>query len=380
MKKKYIIPEGTRDLVLGECSVKKRLQMQIEEILDKWGYKEVVTPTTEFYETFNSQFQDLREEDLYKFFDNKGKIMVLRPDMTIPIARVVGTKFKGITETMRFRYSSNVFRLNESLGGKKNEYTDCGVELIGAKAEESDLEIILTALDVLKVLEDYKYKLEIGNINFFNSAIKDLNLDDEERMKLAELIDRKSLKELEDFLNYLKVKNEYKMFFKKLPWLFGDESILDEGLKYAFNDELKESITYLRKFAEVLKKLGYEKTVLYDLGMVPRLNYYTGITFRGYVDGVGTAVLSGGRYDKLISTFGDDKPAVGFSMNLDSVLDIIKDKNKETKEYYNIYYNKENQVDAFVKSEELRNLGYVVNMNYRDGLKEFQIEKVGDRI
>ncbi|MBE6051298.1 MAG: ATP phosphoribosyltransferase regulatory subunit [Clostridium sp.] len=380
MKKKYIIPEGTRDLVLGECSVKKRLQIQIEDILDKWGYKEVVTPTTEFYETFNSGFQNLREEDLYKFFDNKGKIMVLRPDMTIPIARVVGTKFKDVTKTMRFRYSSNVFRLNESLGGKKNEYTDCGVELIGSEAEESDLEIILTALEVLNVLDDYKYKFEIGNINFFNSAIKDLDLDYEERMKLAELIDRKSLKELEVYLDYLNVQDEYKAFFKKLPWLFGDESILDEGIKYAFNNELKESISYLRKFAEVLKRLGYEKTVLYDLGMVPRLNYYTGITFRGYVDGVGAAVLSGGRYDKLISTFGADKPAVGFSMNLDSVLDVIKDKNKELSESYIIYYNKENQVDAFVKSKELRNLGYVVNMYYKKDIKEFQVEKVGDNL
>lgn len=380
MKKKYIIPEGTRDLVLGECSIKKKLQMQIEKILDKWGYKEVVTPTTEFYETFNSQYQNLKEEELYKFFDNKGKIMVLRPDMTIPIARVVGTKFKGVSETIRFRYSSNVFRVNESLGGKKNEYTDCGVELIGATDEESDLEIILTALDVLKILDGYEYKLEIGNINFFNLAIKNLNLDNEERMKLAELIDRKSLKELEDYLEDIEAPDSYKEFFKKLPWLFGDEGILEEGMKYSFNEGLKDCVKYLMNFSKILKRLGYEKIVSYDLGMVPRLNYYTGITFRGYVEGVGATVLSGGRYDKLISTFGIDKPAVGFSMNLDSLLDIVKNINDELKESYKIYYNNENQIQAFIKGAELRDLGYIVTMFYKDGIKEYQVEKVGESI
>ena len=105
-----------------------------------------------------------------------------------------------------------------------------------------------------------------------------------------------------------------------------------------------------------------------------------GITFRGYVEGVGATVLSGGRYDKLISTFGIDKPAVGFSMNLDSLLDIVKNINDELKESYKIYYNNENQIQAFIKGAELRDLGYIVTMFYKDGIKEYQIEKVGESI
>lgn len=375
MRKKYITPEGTRDIVLKECKIKRMLQKNIEKILDSWGYDEIITPTIEFYDTINSGFEALREEELYKFFDNKGKIMALRPDMTIPIARVVASKFKEVKEPLKFRYCANVFRVHESLGGKKNEYTDCGVELIGEVEEKSDLEILVTALDVLNVLEKYKYKLEIGNVRFFNSAVEELNLDYDEKTKLSQLIHRKSLKELEEYLDSLNLNERYRKLFLKLPWLFGGKEILEEGKKYCFNKEMKESIEYLKNLSKDLEQLGYGDIVYYDLGMVPTVNYYTGITFRGYVDGVGTTVLSGGRYDKLISRFGEDRPAVGFSINLDSVLDIIKDEEIQEKETYIIFYNETNKVDAFKKSSELRNVGNVVKMHFEKDIKEVKIEK-----
>ena len=103
MASKFIIPEGTRDLILEDCAIKKKLQRDIEGILDKWGYEEIVTPTIEFYQTFNTGFENLEEEDVYKFIDSNGKILVLRPDMTVPIARVIATKFKNIDESILSR-------------------------------------------------------------------------------------------------------------------------------------------------------------------------------------------------------------------------------------------------------------------------------------
>ena len=92
MSKKNVLPEGTRDLILDECVIKRSIERDIDGMFESWGYKEVITPTVEFYETFNYNSQTLKEEDMYKFFDNRGRILVLRPDMTIPIARVVETK------------------------------------------------------------------------------------------------------------------------------------------------------------------------------------------------------------------------------------------------------------------------------------------------
>ena len=269
MVNKNIIPEGTRDLILDECIRKKELELEIETILNKWGYKEVITPTIEYYQTFNEGFQILKEEDMYKFFDDKGRILVLRPDMTIPIARVVATKFKEINPPIRLGYTSNVFRVHESLGGKKNEYTDCGVELIGLNGIDSDVEILITALESLKVLKETGYKIEVGNINFFNSAVEWLNLDFEQRSFLAKLIDEKSMKELEEYLDMLKVGDDYKDFFMKLPWLFGGVEVLDIGRKYAINNEILSEIKYLRNIYEILDSLGYGDKLTFDLGIVP---------------------------------------------------------------------------------------------------------------
>ncbi|NLK94979.1 MAG: ATP phosphoribosyltransferase regulatory subunit [Clostridiales bacterium] len=376
MSNKYMIPEGTRDLILQDCKAKKKLQKDIESILDKWGYEEIVTPTIEFYQTFNSGFQNLKEEDVYKFFDSKGRILVLRPDMTIPIARVCATKFNNTDKPIRLRYCSDVFRVHESLGGKKNEYTDCGVELIGLESSKADLEILLTALDTLKVLHNTNFNLEIGNIDFFNSAIKDLNLNEEEIFSLSNLIDRKSLKELDDFLDELKVQKEYKEFFKELPWLFGGADILVKAKKYAFNKEIKASLEYLEEISKDLEELGYKDNITFDLGMVPRLNYYSGIIFKGYADGVGTTVLSGGRYDNLNATFGKDRPAIGFSINLDSMLATIKDNSLEKVTKYLVIYDNKNKVKAIKKSMDLREEGKIAVLTEKKGTVDIIVEKV----
>ena len=375
MASKFIIPEGTRDLILEDCAIKKKLQRDIEGILDKWGYEEIVTPTIEFYQTFNTGFENLEEEDVYKFIDSNGKILVLRPDMTVPIARVIATKFKNIDETVRLRYSADVFRVHESLGGKKNEYTDCGIELIGLKAEESDLEILVTALDTLKLIKNSEYKLEIGNIDFFNSAIKRARFTDEERDKLADLIDRKSIKELEDYVDELETIKECKEFLKQLPLLFGGREIFEKAKPYAFNLELKHSIEYLEKLADGLEELGYSDKVTFDLGMVPRLDYYSGIIFKGYTTGVGTTVLSGGRYDKLIAKFGKDVPAIGFSINIDSMVNVMNESEVETEYKYKVYYGREHEVQVIQKAMQLREEGKTVELVPVRGLNGVDVKK-----
>lgn len=375
MNNKYVIPEGMRDLILGECEVKKKLQKDIEEVLDRWGYKEVVTPTIEYYQTINSGFQNLKEEEVYKFFDSKGKILVLRPDMTVPIARVAATKFKNIEKPLRFRYTADVFRLHKNFGGKKNEYTDCGVELIGLKDKDSDLEILEAALETLEVLGDTKFKLEMGHMDFFNAAVKDLNLDEEKREKLATLIDKKSLKSLSDYLDELNLSEEYKNFFNELPLLFGGIEVLEKAKKLAFNKELKESISYLESLYNDLRSLGYKESITFDLAMVPRLNYYTGLIFRGFVDGVGATVLSGGRYDKLIKTFGKDYPAIGFSVNLDTLLSVLDIKNADDRDKFVIYYGKDNKIEALKKAKGLRQEGNVVELIPTKECSKFEIKK-----
>lgn len=376
MIKKNIIPEGTRDLILDECIIKRNIEKKIDTIFEKWGFKEVITPTLEFYETFNYNSQSLREEDMYKFFDNRGRILILRPDMTIPIARVVETKLKDIELPIKLRYTSNVFRVHESLGGKRNEYTDCGVEFIGLEDKKSDLEILVLALEALKKLGLNDFKLEIGNIGFFNGAFKNIELSQECKESIAQFIEEKNLKSLEDYLTELDITEEYKMFFNKLPWMFGDKNVLEEAKKLAFNEDIKENLDYLVDLYLQLDELGYGRNVTFDLGMVPRLNYYTGIIFRGYGEGVGNSLLSGGRYDKLINLSNANVPAIGFSIDINSVIPTVNlDKDESI---CKVYYCEKNRIEAIKKSEELREKGYIVDLLPRKNIEEIKIIKSGE--
>lgn len=379
MKNKFI-PEGTRDLTYDECRVKGEIVGDLKELFAQWGYEEIITPTIEFYKTFNDDTQSLREEEMYKFFDSRGRILVLRPDMTIPIARVVGSRMKDSTLPIRFSYSANVFRVHESLGGKRNEYTDCGIELVGLDKSESDLEVIVTAIEALKKLNVDEFKLEIGNINLFNSAIEELEISDNDKSKLAELINKKSLKELEEFLENLEMDNKYKEFFAKLPWMFGEGNILKKYKSLCFNKGMVEGIEYLQSINSKLETLGYGDYVGFDLGMVPRLNYYTGIIFRGYISGIGNTVLSGGRYDKLVKNFGQDLKAIGFSINVDLVASLKCENVSSSKlAKYLIKYNIEDEVQAIKKSIELRQENKIVELIPCNNEIEMEVkEEYGD--
>ncbi|WP_252225441.1 ATP phosphoribosyltransferase regulatory subunit [Clostridium sp. ZBS2] len=382
MNKRNMLPEGTRDLVLNECEIKRHLEKNIDDLFSNWGYREVITPTLEFYETFNYYPESLKEEEMYKFFDNKGRILVLRPDMTIPIARLVSTKLKGEALPIRIRYISNVFRVHESLGGRRNEYTDCGIELVGINGIDKDLEILVLALESLKKLGLKNFKLEIGNIEFFNSAFNDLNINKENKEKIAKLIEGKNLKNLEDFLKRLDIKEEYRKFFNKLPWMFGDRKVLEEGKKLAFNNELLKSISYLEELYIQLEELGYKENITFDLGMVPKLNYYTGIIFRGYGEDIGDSILAGGRYNKLIKSYGTDLPAIGFSIDVDLVVIKNIDNNEimeKNRDIYKFFYGNKDVVQAIKKSEELRKQGKVVELFHDEELSEFKIVKYGGR-
>ena len=318
---KNIVPEGTRDFTIDECKKRNNIVKTIIGVFEKWGYGELATPTVEYYETFNHKTQSLKEEEMYKFFDNNGRILVLRPDMTVPVARMINTKLKDMNLPLKLFYTANVFRVHESLEGKRNEYLDCGIELIGGDGEVIDLEILVTALEVLKSLNTKEnFKLEIGDVNILRSAIDEMNLMEEDKENIIDLINKKSLINLNDYLESLKIKDEYKEFLTTLPWLFGGYDMIEKAKRLAFNNRVKENILYLEKIFLNLRELGYEKYISVDMSMVPRVNYYSGIIFKGYVTGIGSTVLKGGRYNDLLENFGRKSSAIGFSVDVNLLI------------------------------------------------------------
>ena len=375
MRNKNIIPEGSRDLIFNECRKKKIIINGLEKTFETFGYDEVITPTVEYYKTFSIDDKCMDEEKIYKFFESSGRILALRPDMTLPIARVVSTKMKEVKTPIRLRYTSNIFRVNRKFDGKKNEYTDLGVELIGVPELDGDIEVLTMALEGFKKLNISNFKLEIGNIKFFNEIFDKSKIREDEKEKLAELIEEKSLIELEKFLNSLEIEESKRNFFKRLPWLFGDEDILNNNIEFKDDKDVMSAILYLKKINKILKELGYEDNITFDLGMVPGVNYYTGIIFKGYIEGAIAPVLSGGRYDNLIKSFGRDLPAVGFSIDVDLILENINFNNEEKIKEYIIYYGKNKLVQAIKESRAIRDKGIRVKLLACDEENLFNIYK-----
>ena len=288
---------------------------------------------------------------MYKFFDSNGRILVLRPDMTVPVARMINTKLRDMNLPLKLFYNANVFRVHESLEGKRNEYLDCGIELIGGDGEVIDLEVLITALEVLKSLKTKEsFKLEIGNVNILKSAINAMNLSENHKENIIELINKKSFINLKDYLENIKIKDDYKKFLTTLPWIFGGYEMIKKAKELAFNDDVKENILYLEKIFLNLRELGYEKYISLDMSMVPRVNYYSGIIFKGYVNGIGSTVLRGGRYNDLLENFGRKISAIGFSVDVNLLINSCT--YNETINRKNIILDKNNYLNSLKRAIE----------------------------
>lgn len=323
--KKYI-PEGTKDILFEECTSKVKIENLIRDVYINYGYHEIISPTLEFYDVFNMHNQPIPQEQMYKLFDNRGRILVLRSDMTTPIARIAATKIKPEMYPLKLCYSQNIFRVNEVLNGKLSEFTQSGIEIIGVDSIRGDIEAIITGIEALNKIGLKNFKIEIGDSQFFRQLTEDLPLNIEEKENIRILIQNKNIAGLREFLsNNGKVidKNTLEIL-QKLPELFGGKEVITETRELLGKSYGVKALENIERVYEIMEKLGFSKYISIDLGMVQNLNYYSGLIFRGYCMDSGDSILSGGRYDKLIENFGEKLPATGLAINVDTVLEALK--------------------------------------------------------
>ncbi|WMJ80282.1 ATP phosphoribosyltransferase regulatory subunit [Clostridium sp. MB40-C1] len=326
--KKYI-PDGMKDILFDECRKKIFIQDNLRQTYKVSGFSQVNSPTLEFYDVFNFTNQPILQENMYKLFDSSGRILVLRPDMTTPIARIISTKVKDKEYPLKLCYTANVFRTNESLDGKLSEITQSGIEIIGSSNIRADAEVIITAIRSLKNLGVKNFKIDIGQSGFFKALIEDINMQGEDIEKLRKLIENKNYVSLRNFLkekeNYIDEESAYILF--QLPQLFGDISVLDKAKNITKNSKALKAVNNIYDIYSVIREIGLENYISIDFGMIQNMNYYTGIIFRAYVEEIGECILSGGRYDNLTEEFGVNIPAIGFAINVDNILEVIKRQN-----------------------------------------------------
>ena len=380
-----ITPEGTKDLLFEESMVRREIENNLHEIFKKSGYCEFITPGLEFYDVFNLNSSYFPQENLYKLTDSKGRLLVLRPDSTMPIARAVATRLKDATLPLRIFYNQNVYRTEPSLKGRSVEIGQTGIELIGSQMKTADLEVISMAAAALKAC-GLNFSLEIGNIGVFKELVSRLEVSEREKEYIRQLIETKNFPALNDMLDSIGSGNVTEAL-KKLPALFGGEEVFEKAKKVMPDEKITDILDELKEiYKDVSDICGKDIEITVDLGLVNKTDYYTGLIIKGYLQGHGDEVLSGGRYNKLISEFGYDIPAVGFAVNVDAIAKVASKNANEIKVPVPdaiVYAEPGYEVSALKLAQKLRNKGEIVENALFDDLdlvRDYAKEKKISRI
>ncbi len=323
-------PEGVRDIYAEECARKLAVQKKIQNVFRLYGYQDIETPVFEFFDIFKKERGSAGTREMYKFFDRENNTLVLRPDITPSIARCVAKYFREETGPLRLCYLGSAYSNTVSYRGRLHETTQTGVELIGDNTSDGDGEMIALVIDALKAAGLQEFQVELGQVDFFRGLVEEAGMDGETQEQLRELIENKNFFGVEELLSRQSMSEEQKQVFLKLPELFGNIEQIRLASTLTSNQRALRAIDRLERVQEILDIYGLGDYVSYDLGMLSKYSYYTGIIFKAYTYGTGEYLVTGGRYDKLLIQFGKDAPAVGFAIVVDQLMLALSRQKIET--------------------------------------------------
>jgi ATP phosphoribosyltransferase regulatory subunit len=293
-------------------------------VFQGWSYEEVVTPSIDYYLLFEQGMGQTEAERGFRFTDNDGRLLTLRPDVTSSVARLAATLLAEKPRPLRLSYVAPVFKQQpQSHVEWRRENTQLGCELIGIGGRRADLEILMLATEILRRLDLKNYCITINNVEVFNGVAEEFGLADAAREQMRQLIDTRDTAELQRFLTEYNSSADERQLFARLTQLTGKREILTGAKRVITNPRSIIALNDLEELWVVIESLGLQNSFEIDLGDVSRLDYYTGLTFKIYVQGAGTRVGSGGRYDRLTESFGRAEPAVGFVLDLDALTDVL---------------------------------------------------------
>lgn len=380
---RYQVPEGVRDILTDECTLKRKVEGQIRKVFRSYGFCEVSTPTFEYMDVFTSREVAVEQQDMFKLIDTSGRVLVMRPDVTVPIARMVATEMGDVTRPVKLFYISDVYRINRMQSSNQREFTQGGVEFIGAKNVEADGEVIASAIQALLDTGLDNFRIDIGQVAFFRSIIDEIDIPDRDKDMLTMYIHHKNLVAVEEFLDRTGVNGRYKELLLSIPVLYGNvDEILKRAMDFLLNERAAGALKDIHHVYDYVREYGFEKYLSVDLGMVSEFNYYTGITFKGFTRDLGYIICSGGRYDNLYAEFGQPCPATGFAINIDRVVEAIRRQQgnpEPCRTYYIVDYGAGDRKKAIDAARRLRNAGFYIELNTmaadRDLLVRYALEK-----
>lgn len=321
------IPDGVQDYAPLECKNKRAVEEQLRKNFELWGYNEVQTPAFEYYDVFAHGIGSYRQEKLIKFIDSDGRILALRPDLTLPIARLVTSTHKDLTFPLRFFYIDDAFGYDNPSARYQRQFTQAGIELIGDRSPYADAEVISMAIESLYIAGLSNFTIDIGQVEYFKGLVEEANLTEEQGEALRRGIDTKNMIEVENLLSDSKVNAELREKILELPFLYGGQEVLLKAKEFAANDRSRRAVENVGEIYKILCSYGYERHLSIDFSMLQEIDYYTGMIFKGYVMELGAPLLGGGRYDSLLAEFGYSTPSTGFALSVKGILIAMEKQN-----------------------------------------------------
>ncbi|MCG7335685.1 ATP phosphoribosyltransferase regulatory subunit [Sporosarcina sp. ACRSM] len=358
MVKNEVYPE----MLLSENEKFERIIKTIHKRFTTYGYKRIKTSAFEQYDLYSKVNSSINQNEMVKVIDRTGEVLVMRPDVTIPITRELAQNFPILTSELRYFYVQEVFRQqierNESI-----ESTQAGIEYFCQSSPEADAEVIALACHTMKDLGFLDIKIELGHAAFFQEIIRKLLLTEQQIDQLKALIQAKNVVELGPYLASLDVDREMRDIIEQIPFLYGNPKEVYERTKgVVLSQEMQETLNYLMAVYDVLKMYGLDQYIIIDLGLINHMDYYSGVIFQGFVERFGKPVLMGGRYDRLGDEFGATLPAIGFACEIESLVKATESRDISSRSLIDvkIIYDPTQLAEAIAIANELRERNYSV--------------------
>ena len=360
-----ITPRGFKDVLPEEARWRESITKKVQERLASWGYDPIETPTLEVLKVLELGGQ--LDKTTFRLFDSDGALLVLRPDVTLPVARLVASKLKTIDDPLRFRYVQPVFREDESLHGQAREFTQIGVELIGESSAAADAEVILLLIDALKSCGLKEFTIAMCTVgvlkDLLSIIVKKERATQTWRTSVLKAYHQNNLVEVGALADSAGIDPRYGNVLRELIHIRGTGEAIERCRKLVEPLGCTDGLDMLAETYKIIENVGAAGFVTIDFSVMSTFDYYTGLVFEAYAPRLGRLLGSGGRYDRMLEVYGKSAPAAGFAFTLESIMaalfeqGILVDKDAARPERRLVFLNANDPSGAFIKASELRAAG-----------------------
>lgn len=369
-------PLGMRDTLPFFYNQKSKARKNLSDSILSFGYSFMDTPIMEYHETVGKVSATL-DQQLFKLLDQQGHTLVLRPDMTAPIARVAASQLKDSEFPLRLAYEGPVFRAQQAEGGKPAQFEQVGTELIGDHSSYGDAEVIALLVESLKQTGLEDFVITVGHIGYVKAFFNDLMGDDEETIEnLLNYLYRKNYVGYREAVKELSIHNDKKDALLQLLSIKGGEEIFDSSRSLARNQSCMQAVNELKQLYRLLEQYEVEKYIHFDLNLISHMDYYTGILFEGYAPHLGAMLCNGGRYDTLLPSFQLGASATGFAIHLERLVEALNEQ-ENSDERMGVIVDDDSYSKGVAEAKRHRREGYAVLLQHVDQIpdvKAFQRE------